>query len=188
MSLKVLVIPEDPTFNGAILKRLVECLLAEAGRSRADVNVLTDPKLNGIEDAKRAIRNELPDRYGHVPLWLFLPDADCAGDLRPLEEEMQSKGIKLVCCAAQPEVEAWLLAGHRQKLDVPWREVRGHPRLKEELFAPFLARYGNPRLPDEGRDALMRETLRNYRGLLEVCPELKTLEDRLRGILDARAP
>jgi hypothetical protein len=29
---------------------------------------------------------------------------------------------------------------------------------------------------DEGREALMRETLKNDKGLKELCPELKELE------------
>jgi hypothetical protein len=32
----------------------------------------------------------------------------------------------------------------------------------------------------------MRATLRNYRGLLEVCPELRELEARLRLILGGK--
>jgi len=183
MSLKVLVIPEDPTHNGAILKPVVERVLAEAGRPRAEVKVLTDPKLGGITDAKRAIRDELPDRYRHVPLWLFLPDGDRAGDLTGLEMEMRERGVQLLCCAAQPEVEAWLLAGHRDRLGLAWSKIRIHPRLKEEVFEPFLSRFGNPRVPDEGRGLLVRQTLANYEGLASVCPELKDLENRIRDAL-----
>ncbi|MBN8247837.1 MAG: hypothetical protein J0L84_10380 [Verrucomicrobia bacterium] len=185
MSLKVLVIPEDPTYNGAILQPLAERMLAEIGKQQARVKVLTDPKLGGIEQARRAIRTELPDRYRHVPLWLFFPDADEAGEMSQLEGEMRQMGIALFGCAAQPEVEAWLLAGHRQRLGVPWSEVRQHSRLKEEVFAPFINAYGNPRLPDQGRAKLMQETLGQYRGLLSCCPELQDLEQRLRRHLGA---
>jgi hypothetical protein len=180
MSLKVLVIPEDPLYNGAILKPIAERVLEGAGWSQAIVNVLTTPRVRGIADAKRAIREDLPRRYRHVPLWLFLPDADRAGDLSGLERDLQAQAITLLCCAAQPEVEAWLFAGHRDRLGLPWRAIREHRNLKEEVFEPFLAEHGDLRLPDEGRGMLVRETLRNYRGLLEVCPELKELEERLR--------
>ena len=47
-------------------------------------------------------------RYGHLDLWLFTPDADKAGELAALEKEAEGKGVRLLCCAAKPEVEAWL--------------------------------------------------------------------------------
>ena len=183
MSLRVLVIPEDPTYNGYILRPVVERMLAELGKPNARVTLLTNPKLNGYPHAVSAIRGELVERYAHVDLWLFLPDSDRASNLEGLEEELTEKGVHLLCCAAQPEVEAWLLAGHRDKLGVTWRDVREHPRLKEEVFEPFLREYGDTRSPGGGRERLIRETLGNYRGLLSVCPELVDLQDRLQSSL-----
>jgi hypothetical protein len=187
MSLRILVIPEDPTLNGYILKPLVERIMAEVGKPNARVQLLTNPKLDGYDHARRAIREELPLRYGHFDLWLFLPDADKASGLEPLERELVQRGITLFCCAACPEVEAWLLAGHRDKLSCGWREIITHPRLKEEVFEPFLAGHGHPRRAGGGREVLMREALQNYRGLLELCPELKELEARLRRHLETKA-
>lgn len=37
-----------------------------------------------------------------------------------LENEAAEKGAKLLCCAACQEVEAWLLAGHLNKLEKSW--------------------------------------------------------------------
>jgi len=182
MSFRVLVVPEDPTYNGYILKPLAERMVAEAGRPNAQVQLLVNPKVQGYDDAVRAIRGQLADRYGYYDLWLFLPDADRSGDLAALECELGRKSITLRCCKAVPEVEAWLLAGHRDKLDVSWQVVRGHTQLREEVFEPFLARHGDARSAGGGRGALMRETLQNYRGLLEVCPELAELEKRIREI------
>jgi len=182
MSFRVLVIPEDPTYNGYILKPLVERMLGELGKPQAQVMVLTNPKLGGYEHARRAIEDQLPERYGHFDLWLFLPDADRAGNLKPLEETLSKKGINLLCCPAIPEVEAWLLAGFRQHLKESWAVVRSHPRLKEEVFENFLRAHGDPRSVGGGREPLMRKTLSNYRGLLEVCPELKDLEGRIRSL------
>jgi hypothetical protein len=179
MSFRVLVIPEDPTHNGYILKPLVERMLTETGKPNAKVTILTNPKLNGYAHAVAAIRNELVERYGHLDLWLFMPDADRAGDLAALEKEVGEKGICLFCCAAKPEVEVWLLAGHRQKLAAKWSDVVSHLRLKEEIFEPFLKQHGDPRSAGAGREVLTRATLANYRGLLDVCPELKELHDRL---------
>ncbi len=183
MSFRVLIIPEDPTHNGYILKPLVERMLAELEKPNADVTVLTNPKLNGYPHAVRAIRDDLVERYRHFPLWLFLPDGDRATGLGSLESGLAEQGVHLFCCAAQPEVEAWLLAGYRDELPIPWGQVRQHPRLKEEVFEPFLKQQGDPRSSGGGRERLTRQTLTNYRGLLSVCPELAELESRLRTFL-----
>lgn len=183
MSFQVLVIPEDPTYNGYILQPLVERMLRELDKPNARVTVLTNPKLGGYAHAVGAIRNDLADRYGHFDLWLFLPDGDRASNLEQLEAELAGQDIHLFCCAAQPEVEAWLLAGHRDRLDTPWPQVRDHRRLKEDVFEPFLKQFGDSRSPGGGREHLIRETLSNYRGLLSVCPELADLEDRLKAFL-----
>jgi len=182
VSFRVLVIPEDPTHNGYILRPLVERMLAETGKPNARVIVLTNPKLDGYDHAVAAIKGELVERYKHFDLWLFMPDADKASNLDGLEGMLDQKGLCLRCCAARPEVEAWLLAGHRQLLGVKWSEVSAHPRLKEEVFKPFLKEHGDPRSAGGGREALMRITLSNYRGLLDMCPELKQLDTRLREL------
>jgi len=184
MSFRVLVIPEDPTYNGYILKPLAERMLAETGKPQARVALLTNPKLGGIEEAKAAVRGKLVEAYGHFDLWLFLPDADRASGLDELEKAVAARGVRLFCCAARPEVEAWLLAGHRDKLGLTWSDVVKHPRLKEEVFDPFLAAHGDPRRAGGGRDALMKETLGNYQGLLKVCPELAELAERIQRITD----
>ncbi len=183
MSFRVLVIPEDPTYNGYILRPLVEKMLAEVGRPNAHVTVLTNPKLDGYDHAVQAIKAELGERYGHLDLWLFLPDADRAANLEGLEQALKSKGVCLKCCAARPEVEAWLLAGHRNLLGLAWPEIQAHPKLKEEVFEPFLREHGDSRSPGGGRESLMKETLSNYRSLLEMCPELKELDRRLRELV-----
>ena len=183
MSFRVLVIPEDQTHDHYILQPLVERMLSELGKPNARVTVLPNPKLNGYAHAVSAIRNDLIDRYSHFDLWLFLPDGDRASNLQQLETDLAEQGIHLCCCAAQPEVEAWLLAGHRDRLGVPWPEVREHHRMKEDIFEPFLAEHGDSRSPGGGRERLMRETLSNYRGLLSVCPELADLERSLKAFL-----
>jgi hypothetical protein len=183
VSFRVLVIPEDPTYNGYILQPIVERMLTELGKPNAHVKILTDPKVNGYPDAVNAIRGDLIERYRYLfNLWLFLPDADRAGNLEPLESALGEQGVHLLCCAAVPEVEIWLLAGHRDKLPLPWADVRKHPHLKEDVFEPFLRRYGDAGASG-GRKRLTLETLANYRGLVSVCEELGQLENRLRTFL-----
>lgn len=78
MSVNVLVIPEDPTLNGYILRPLVRMILADVGKPNANVTVLPNPRLRGYDEAVRVVRNELSKRYSHMDLWLFFPDADRA--------------------------------------------------------------------------------------------------------------
>jgi hypothetical protein len=95
-----------------------------------------------------------------------------------LEKVAEGRGAKLLTCAAVQELEAWLLAGHVAKLPVPWSIVRQECSLKEAYFEPFMRDYGDNGVGG-GCKQLMRETLRNYSGLLERCPELKELQDRI---------
>ena len=187
MSFDVLVVPEDPTYNGYVLKPLVSRMLAECGRANARVTVLPNPRARGYEHAKALLRHQLFDRYRHMNLLLFLPDADGkdrSAEFKALEEEASQQKARLLCCAAQQEVEVWLLAGHRNRLPGRrWQQIRGDTAAKENVFEPFLAAYGNPKAPGGGRDFLMAETLTGYDALLQLCPELAELERRIREIV-----
>jgi len=187
MSCRILVIPEDPTWNGYILKPLVERVALEAGRPKARVQVLANPRLQGYAEALRAIRGELVDKYSHWDVWVFCPDADQpAGKLSSLESEMAAQDVRLVCCSAVPELEAWLLAGFRESIPIDWKQVRSHASLKEEIFAPFLRKHGDDRAPGGGRGTLMQQTLRNYAAFTRLCPEISDLERRLRALFETR--
>ena len=181
MSFTVLVIPEDPTLNGHILKPLTKAIVADAGRPAARVTVLTNPKLGGYDQAVNAIRSEIAERYRHMDLWLFFPDADKASDgaMRSLEGHITAQGINLLCCIARPEVEIYACAAFRRDISAPWQDVRSHPRLKEVVFAPLLAKHGDPRRAGGGRDLMTEKALANLPLLFQLCPELQTLRDRL---------
>jgi hypothetical protein len=186
MSFKVLIIPEDPTNNGYILKPLIKRMMKECGKPNAQVDVLSNPRVQGYNHAKTLMSETIFERYAHIDLLLFIPDADGKNRSREfgiLEKEAIEKGAKLLCCAACQEVEAWLLAGHLDKLGKPWSEIRADPSVKEIFFADFLSRNGNPKAAGGGREGLMLETLKNYRGLLDRSPELKELQTRIQNLL-----
>ena len=61
MSFRVLIIPEDPTYNGYILKPIIERMFGELGKPAAHVVVLTNPRLRGYTQATHAIRRDLPN-------------------------------------------------------------------------------------------------------------------------------
>jgi len=186
VSFRVLVIPEDPTHNGYILKPLVEALAADAGRPAARVIVLSSPRLTGYDHARRAIAEELVDAYRHFDLWLFFPDADRASDaaMAALEEELADKGIRMLACPAVPEVEIYASVAFRQELG-RWAQARESRRFKEMHFEPLLRRHGDPRRAGQGRDLMIAESLKNLPLLLQLCPELQALRDRMAALASA---
>ena len=180
MSFNVLVISEDSTKDQHILGPLASRLLRECGKPNANVLVWANLKIRGFEH----VRNYLPAiirRYGYYDLFLFLPDADGnqTGRAVLFANLETTHSPKLICCAAVEEVEAWLLAGHIDKLHRAWAEVRADTSVKENVFNPFLETHGNPDSPGGGREELMQQTLTNLRGLLEHCPELERLQQRI---------
>jgi hypothetical protein len=196
MSLNVLVVSENPTYNGAILKPLCERLFAECGRTQANIEVLANPRTNGYDHAKGLFRREILDLYSHKHLVLFLPDSDGQNqdaEFAAMEAEFEreavalSRSIRLICCAAVPELEAWLLAGHQDKWEPDWKwaAMRTESSFKETYFRRFIQKYGQDaaRLPDQGRKQLMIEALRNYAGIRSRCEELQRLESRIRAHL-----
>lgn len=96
MSFNVLVVPEDPTHNGYILQPLIERILHECGRPNARITVLTNPRAKGYDHAKSLMANDSFNRYKHMNLILFLPDADGKDksmEFRSLEERAAGTGI-----------------------------------------------------------------------------------------------
>jgi hypothetical protein len=193
MSLNLLVVPENPTYNGAILKPLCERLLHECGKPRANVEVMANPRTNGYEDARKLFPHTILDLYWLKHLVLFLPDSDGqdrSAEFARLEAEFErealiiARPIRLICCAAVPELEAWLLAGHQDKWEGSWQwgKMRADRSIKENYFYPFLEAHGQDqsRFPDAGRRQLMVEALRNFTGIKQRCPELQELENRIR--------
>ncbi len=183
--MRVLVVPEDPTYNGYILNPLVSRIMRECGRPNAKVTVLSSPKTNGYDSAKALLVDQILETYSHFDLILFLPDADGkdrSAEFDGLEARASELGARLLCCAAIPEIEAWVLAGHVEKLDRSWAEIRAESDVKGSVFEPFLEAHGDSRRASGGRDLLMEETLRSYRGLIARCPELGQLVDRIRTL------
>ncbi len=183
LSYTVKIIPEDPSYNGYILKPLVETILKNVGKPNADVSVLTNPKVSGYEHAKKLLKEEIVERYLHMDLLLFMPDADGkdkSDELYRLEGYASDKKVNLICCAAVQEVEIWLLAGHKEKLSDTWKNIRANRNVKESVFEPFLKSHGDTRRAGKGRDLLMEASLSNYKSLKKLCPEIETLENRIK--------
>lgn len=181
MSFNVLVIPEDPTWNGYILKPLTKALLDDTEKPNAKVKLLENPHVGGYDQALSAIRGELPNLYGFFDLWLFIPDADraSADAMENLETDLQSRGIPLLCCRAQPEIEIYACVAFRDDLPCTWEEARAHPRMKEEIFHPLLQTHGDRRQAGGGRELMIKRSLENLQRLFQLCPETRRLRDRI---------
>ncbi len=185
MSVRVLVIPEDPTLNGYILKPLVEMVLAEAGKPTARVTLLTNPRVRGYDEAVKVVRRELASRYDFMDLWLFFPDADRASDaaMRDLEGSLRQQGVALLCCPAEPEVEIYACAAYREQIRGSWDEARSNRRFKETVFEPLLRAHGDPRRPGGGRGAMTERSIAQRHRFFRLCPEIAELRDRIVEIL-----
>lgn len=186
MSLNVLVIAEDPMYNGIILKPLVSAILADVGKPRATIRVADKPRSRGYANVMRLIRHEFLQEFGYFDLWLFFPDADRAGRdaMARLEADLAERNVRLLCCPAEPEVEIFACSGSRHVIGVEWDEARTHPRMKEEIFEPLLLQPSLRDLPlrdraSKGRQRMIKQSLRSLPQLYRLCPELAVLRDRI---------
>lgn len=185
VSSHILIVPEDPTYNGAILKPLIERMASACGKGNARVTVLTNPSLKGIDQLRIKI-GEIASRYTHMDAVICVVDAngnDRSGMFRAMRERASALGDRILFCAVVQEVETWLLAGHAEKLPQPWSGIRANTSVKEEVFQPFLEQHGHHKRPSSGRDMLMKEALRQYDGILTKCPALRQLQIELCTIL-----
>ncbi len=54
--------------------------------------------------------------------------------------------------------------------------------MKENHFYPFLQKHGD-NSPGGGREELMKEGLKRYRGMISLNPELKFLIDEIKKLI-----
>ncbi len=179
--MKVLVIPEDPTYDQYILKPIVERIFRDLGRT-ARVWVLQNPRLSSVSQALDATTlAEIVDRHPMVDLFLVLVDRDGDAVGRPARARAREDAHpgRLFVCLAVEEVEVWMLAIHRDKLSEPWNDVRAEHHPKERFADPFLNKHAPKLGPGAGRKWAMRGLGPKWQGVLGVCPELADLLQRL---------
>lgn len=185
--MKVLIIPEDPVLDRYILKPVVERIFADLGRS-ARIDILTNPRNRGIAEALNPSRiKEIIETHPMIDLFLILVDRDCDVDRRPGEARAREELYpdRLFACLAIEEIEVWMLAIHRDSLPARWNEIRAECHPKERFVPSFLAKHELEL--GRGRVWAMRDLKTRWKGVLEVCPELGELSQRLRAWL-ARTP
>lgn len=178
--MKVLLIHENDTFDPHITKPVIERIFRDLDQ-RVTLTPVQNPKIHGVDQAlRRETLEECVQRYPMMKLFLVLVDRDGKEGRALRAQELEASWPdKLVVTLAVEEVEVWMLALHRESLDVPWREVREEHHPKERFAEPLLKSLGLQGSVGGGRKEAMRALGQGYDGLLKVCPELNELRSRL---------
>lgn len=185
--MNVLIIPEDPTLDRFILRPIVEQIFKDLGKSPW-VDILNNPRLRGVAQAlNRRILEEVIASHRMFDLFLVLVDRD--GDERRQESasqrEVEHQG-KLFVCLAVEEIEVWMLALHHKTPGLPWKEVRAEVHPKERFAQPFLEQIAPKLDHGDSRAWVMRDLGAHWKGVLQRCPELKKLQQRIEEWLKSR--
>lgn len=182
--MKVLVICEDPTNDEHIVKPVIANLFEDLGRA-AQVEVLWNPRLRGFEHLMSQLDGVLQDNP-MVGVFLVIADRDGSGSNHDKQrlQAVECQHRNLVTCCAVEEVETWMLALHRDRLPA-WQQIRAERSVKEVYAQPFLEQ-GRFKGPGHGRKAAMREAIgAGWKGLLQLCPEVLDLKDRIERVIGA---
>lgn len=180
MSYKVLVVPEDFTKDEHILKPMLERVLSDAGRPKAEVQVCRDPNFQGFAGAlaQSRLREEVIERYPMIDLFILLVDRDgkpgrdqsTATLERELEPSLKPHQSFLALTARQ-EVEIFPIAGHSLAKGWNWKIIRTDPDVKDTYFVKLAKREKAIHLPYQGRKQLMSAAMKNWSRIKSRCPE-----------------
>ena len=189
--MRVLVVPEDPVKDRYILKPVVEQIFDDLGRPKTRVDVLENPRLQGVAEAlSKKILADIVEgaRYQMIDLFLILVDRDGeASRSHVAAEREQDHPNRLFVCLAVEEVQVWMLALHRDAIKAPWRQVRAEHHPKETFAEPFLVERAPRGNPGRGRAWAMHSLDRKaWRVLLDLCPELDNLKQKIAAVLTSR--
>ena len=184
---------EDHTHDQFVLKPVLECLLVSIGRARAQVKIITDPRMRGIDQLKSNACSILA-RYGPLSdAVIFAFDADGLdgkdgrtdrkSSFVSLLKDCAQHADKAIVVAARQELEVWALWGNRSELTVSWQAVRSEQHPKERFF-DTLTNTTDSRRPGKGRSRLIQDSLSSgWQSLKQGCEELQELEDELVRLL-----
>ncbi len=191
MSRNILVIPEDFRLDQYILQPLVKAMMRRLERPSANVRVLTNPLLGGLDQAVRLeMLMSIVDQYPLVDSFLLLVDRDGKeGRRRVLDAREREVGETLgagrgfFAQEAWQEIEVWGLASQQLPEGWRWSEIRNDPHPKEHYYDVFAGERGIANTLAGGRRQIGRDVSSQYAKIRSRCPELRTLESRIRGWL-----
>lgn len=179
--MKILIIPENQTYDRHIVKPVLERILDDLG-SRATISVLDDRRIDGWTQAtSEELLADVMSVFPMVNLFVLVIDRDCDGPSRDgiLQARETKFGKKLVAIAAIEELETWMLA-IQQRLPKPWGTVRLSCSPKEEFALPFLENAGWSSGVGGGYKRAIREITGSWRSLKSRCPEIVQLSEKIR--------
>jgi hypothetical protein len=179
-----MIVPEDPTLDQFILKPIIESIFRDLNRV-ARVQVLFNPRLRSVDQALEPTQlNSIIDSYPQEDLFLLLIDRDCDQNrlnrVNARESEVTSRAKALIGCLAIEEVEIWAMALYQNQLPAPWQEMRKECHPKETHFHPLVEQLGLQTAVGRGRKQIMKGLSGQYSRLLQLCPEIAELRDRIR--------
>lgn len=116
-----------------------------------------------------------------IDLFLLVIDRDCdrAGHEAKARERESEHPARLIAALAWQEIEVWALALHRERLPDRWPAIRAECDPKERYWDPLVQAEGWLTTVGKGRKKAMRALGQGWTGLLQVCPEIKTLRERI---------
>lgn len=195
MSCNVLIIPEDFRLDQYILQPLVRALMSSAGRPNANVRVLTNPLLGGIDQALK-LKNLLSivDQYPLVDLFILIVDRDGKPERRQILDERELKvgahlspGHVFFAQEAWQEVEVWALASQTLLPGWRWNDIRTEPHSKETYYDPYVTERNIAHRIGGGRREIGRDIVPQYGRIRSKCPEVRALESRVATWLQNRS-
>jgi hypothetical protein len=188
--MNVRIIPEDETNDKHILKPLFEAMFKALGKRDARVKIHA-PDPSGWEGVKqwRQIEQILDD-FSEAQLFVLCVDRDGHEPRRKILNELEERandklhypGRCFIAEHAWQEIEVWALAGidWRLKPQWKWEVIRSERDAKEHYFEPIVKSRNLIRSPGQGRRVLGAEAARNYPKVRQNCPEIRSLEERIR--------
>ena len=189
MSFNVVVLPEDSTYDQHILRPLIQAMAKALGKPNARVKIYDG--FGGFGDLLKwdNIANAIDFHRGIADAFVIVVDRDGNEGRRASLDGIERAAAghlppdkRLFGENAHQEVEVWLLAGHDLPADWDWPEIRGERDSKERFFEPWLAHHAST----TELETLGRQAAQNYDRVRRLCPEVASLEDRLRAWLETR--
>ena len=192
--MRVLIIPEDFTYDQYILQPLIQAMLNYLGKPRAKVRVCRDPQLGGVDQATNWVQiQEIIERYPMNDLFLLCVDRDGKSGRRNKLDELEEQAREILPSQKQffaenawQETEVWILAGHDLPKEWDWKEIRNDRDPKEHYFNLFAIQKGLPEHEPLTYKKLTKEAVGRYGSRIrKLCPEdILVLEDKIRDWIE----
>ena len=171
--MKVLLIPEDHTYDQYILLPLFRRLFRDIGKPNATIRVCREPNLGGVEEALKTERlREIVESYPMTDLFVLCVDRDGNTGRRKRLDHIEAEfGECFLAENAWEELETWVLAGLKLPSAWTWKKVRAEVHVKEEYFEPLASSRGVASGPGGGRRELATEAAKKISAIRQKCAE-----------------